>query len=52
MYSNVLYGTIMEVKSVSRVATLIVQGREKWMNIPDAGYPIALDTMPYWSRCP
>ncbi|CAL5206084.1 unnamed protein product [Lathyrus oleraceus] len=41
MYSNVFYDTIHEVRSVLQVASLGVQGYEKWMMIPDMGYPIA-----------
>ncbi|XP_050876316.1 uncharacterized protein LOC127080021 [Lathyrus oleraceus] len=41
LYSNLLYDIIPKVKSVLPVASLGVQGRQKWMMIPDMGYPIA-----------
>lgn len=40
MYSNVFYDTLSEVRSSLRVASLGVQGREKWMMIFDMDYHI------------
>lgn len=42
LYSKLLYDTIQEVRSTLQVANLGVQGREKWMMIPNMGYHIAL----------
>ena len=41
LYSNLSYDTLLEVRSALWVANLGVQGREKWMTIPDMGYHIA-----------
>lgn len=41
LYFDLLYDIVLEVRSVLLIASLGVQGREKWMVIPDIGYPIA-----------
>lgn len=40
LYSNLLYGMVPKVRSALWFDGFGVQGREKWMAIPDMGYPI------------
>ena len=41
LFSKLFYDTVDEVRNSLKVEHLGVQGREKWMTIPDMGYPIA-----------
>ena len=41
LFSKVFYDTVSYVRNSLIVKHLGPQGREKWMSIPDMGYPIA-----------
>lgn len=41
LFSSLFYDTVSEVRNALRVEHLGAHGREKWMIIPDMGYPIA-----------
>src|SRR3954471_11911767 len=41
LFSKLLYDTIFTIRNLLRVNHLGVQGRDKWMTIPDMSYPIA-----------
>lgn len=40
LYSKVFYDIVYEVKSSLQISSMGVQDHEKWMTIPDIGYPI------------
>lgn len=41
LFSSLFYNIVSEVMSALQVDGFGVQGREKWMTVPDMGYPIA-----------